>query len=296
MARYPGASSAGVTGPTIRNASATFGVHLFPKGETFQKARMRRLAMWTRRDMSIDAVTLADDPLVQDILVVEDDPEIGALIARYLGEHGFHVTVVEDGAAMDRHLGDARTDLIVLDVNLPDENGFDICVRLRRTEAPPIVMLTARGEDMDRILGLELGADDYLTKPFNPRELLARIKAVLRRSRPDTPTPDTEKTYEFQGFQMQIDGRRLVDPAGVRIILTGSEFEILRALVENAGRVLSREQLRTKAALAPGALDRSIDIIVSRLRQKIERDVRAPDIIQTVRSIGYVFAPSVKTQ
>lgn len=247
--------------------------------------------------MSIDTVTLADDPLVQDILVVEDDPEIGALIARYLSEHGFHVAVAENGAAMDRHLGDARTDLIVLDVNLPDENGFDICVRLRRTEeSPPIVMLTARGEDMDRILGLELGADDYLTKPFNPRELLARIKAVLRRSRPDTHASDAEKAYEFQGFQMHIDGRRLIDPAGVRIILTGSEFEILRALVENAGRVLSREQLRTKAALLPGALDRSIDIIVSRLRQKIERDVRAPELIQTVRSIGYVFAPSVKTQ
>ena len=245
--------------------------------------------------MSSETVILADDPLAQDILVVEDDPEIGALVARYLGEHGFHVTVVEDGAGMDRHLAEAHTDLIVLDVNLPDENGFDICVRLRRTEAPPIVMLTARGEDMDRILGLELGADDYLTKPFNPRELLARVKAVLRRSRPDTPTPDAEKVYEFQGFRMQIDGRRLIDPAGVRIILTGSEFEILRALIENAGRVLSREQLRARSALSPGPMDRSIDIIVSRLRQKIERDARNPDFIQTVRSIGYVFAPSVKT-
>lgn len=233
---------------------------------------------------------------MQEILVVEDDPEIGALVARYLGENGFHVAVAQDGAAMDRHLAASQPDLIVLDVNLPDENGFDICVRLRRTQAPPIVMLTSRGEDMDRILGLELGADDYLTKPFNPRELLARIKAVLRRSRPDTPTPDAEKAYEFLGFQMHIDGRRLTDPAGVRIILTGSEFEILRTLVENAGRVLSREQLRAKAALLPGALDRSIDIIVSRLRQKIERDARTPDIIQTVRSIGYVFAPGVKTQ
>ena len=196
---------------------------------------------------------------------------------------------------MNERLAHSPVDLIVLDVNLPDENGFDICVRLRRTQAPPIVMLTARGEDTDRILGLELGADDYLAKPFNPRELLARIKAVLRRSRTDV-SEDQETGYAFQGFLMHLDGRRLLDSAGVRIILTGSEFEILRALVENAGRVLSREQLRAKAALSAGSMDRSVDIIVSRLRQKIERDPRAPDLIQTVRSIGYVFAPSVKAQ
>ena len=241
-----------------------------------------------------------------NVLLVEDDEDIRTLVARYLQSEDIVVHQARDGADLDRALMRQRAptaetvlttaaiDLIVLDVNLPGEDGFDICTRLRRSAAgPPIIMLTARGEDVDRILGLELGADDYLTKPFNPRELLARIRAVLRRSAVDGFAASERTTFVFDGFRLDGRKRQLFDSAGVRVVLTGSEYEVLRTLLEVDGRVLSREELRAGIAQSAHSADRSIDIVVSRLRQKIEPDPRNPTLIQTIRSLGYMLTPAV---
>jgi len=231
------------------------------------------------------------------ILIVEDDREISALVARYLMQNDMRCATAADGRQMDRLLRADRVDLIVLDLNLPGEDGLAICRRLRLSSALPIIMLTARGEDVDRIIGLEMGADDYLAKPFNPRELLARIRAVLRRR--DNPHGIVEEVsaFTFLGWRLDAAARRLSNPDGVRIAVTGAEFELLRALCEHAGRVLSRDtllDLTQGRAAAP--FERSIDVLISRLRQKIERDPRDPDIIRTIRSSGYLFTPAVARQ
>ncbi|MFD2675927.1 response regulator [Camelimonas lactis] len=231
------------------------------------------------------------------ILIVEDDREISALVARYLMQNDMRCATAADGRQMDRLLRADRVDLIVLDLNLPGEDGLAICRRLRLSSALPIIMLTARGEDVDRIIGLEMGADDYLAKPFNPRELLARIRAVLRRR--DNPHGIVEEVsaFTFLGWRLDAAARRLSNPDGVRIAVTGAEFELLRALCEHAGRVLSRDtllDLTQGRAAAP--FERSIDVLISRLRQKIERDPRDPDIIRTIRSSGYLFTPAVQRQ
>ncbi len=231
------------------------------------------------------------------ILIVEDDREISALVARYLMQNDMRCATAADGRQMDRLLRADRVDLIVLDLNLPGEDGLAICRRLRLSSALPIIMLTARGEDVDRIIGLEMGADDYLAKPFNPRELLARIRAVLRRR--DNPHGIVEEVsaFTFLGWRLDAAARRLSNPDGVRIAVTGAEFELLRALCEHAGRVLSRDtllDLTQGRAAAP--FERSIDVLISRLRQKIERDPRDPDIIRTIRSSGYLFTPAVERQ
>ncbi len=230
------------------------------------------------------------------ILVVEDDAEIRALIARYLRAND--ITVVEAGNAreMDANLRDARIDLIVLDIMLPGEDGLSVCRRIRASSDIPIVILTALKDDIERIVGLELGADDYVTKPFNPRELLARIRAVLRRQgvAGGTVTP-LSHDYVFSGWRLDVRTRRLHDPSGTRVTLTGAEFDLLAAFCERPGRVLSRERLidLTQGREAHPS-ERSIDILVSRLRQKIERDPRDPEFFQTIRSSGYVFTPEVK--
>jgi two-component system OmpR family response regulator len=224
------------------------------------------------------------------LLVVEDDDDIRALISSYLLEHGFKVSQASDSKEMDKTLASQSVDLIVLDVNLPGEDGFSICQRLSTKGAPAIILLTARGEDVDRILGIELGADDYLVKPFIPRELIARIGAVLRRSRAETSSGHFTK-YSFDGFVVDIVSRRVYEPAGVRIILTSGEFEILLTLCQRPGHVFSRDELRSVATS-----ERSVDITISRLRQKIESDPRDPSYIQTIRSIGYVFAAKVERQ
>jgi two-component system OmpR family response regulator len=225
------------------------------------------------------------------ILVVEDDEEIRSLVSRYLSDHGFRVMLAGDGKHLGELLASERVDLIVLDVNLPGEDGFSICMRLRNTGSPPLIMLTARGEDTDRILGIELGADDYLVKPFVPRELLARIGAVLRRTAPDIEPPQKISALCFAGFLLDPSTRRLWGPSGVRVILTSAEFDLLLTLCRNPGKVFSRDELK-----AASTSDRSVDILISRLRQKIEADPRDPALIQTVRSMGYTFTVKVSVQ
>ncbi|MEK4031629.1 response regulator [Methylocystis sp. IM3] len=225
------------------------------------------------------------------ILLVEDDEEIRSLVSRYLTDNGFEVRLAESGKAMDRILASQQIDLIVLDINLPGEDGFSICLRLRNTGSLPVIMLTARGEHTDRILGIELGADDYLVKPFVPRELLARIGAILRRTTPEAGPGEKIEKFGFFGFVLDASTRRLSGPTGVRVILTSSEFDLLLTLCRNPGKVFSRDELK-----AASTTDRSVDILISRLRQKIEVDSRDPAIIQTVRSMGYTFTAKVSLQ
>ena len=232
------------------------------------------------------------------ILVVDDDREIRDLTGRYLRKHGFRVESAADAKAMDRLLRDGRFDLIVLDLMLPGEDGLSICRRLRASTRIPILMLTAVAEDTDRIIGLEIGADDYLTKPFNPRELLARIRAVLRRAEGAGSAADpVEGVLIFSGWRLDPARRELRDPQGVLIELTAGEFGLLMALVERPRRVLSRDRLLdlTKGRDAQ-PFDRSIDVQVSRLRRKIEPDPKNPDMIKTVRSGGYIFTLPVERQ
>ena len=231
------------------------------------------------------------------ILVVDDDREIRDLLARFLRRHGFRVETAADGRAMFRTLSAGRFDLMVLDLMLPGEDGLSLCRRVRADSGLPIVMLTAIGEDTDRIVGLEMGADDYLAKPFNPRELLARIRAVLRRApgMRGLPEADPSRAFEFQGWVLDAGRRSLHAPDGALVDLTGGEFDLLLALVEHPNRVLNRDQLLdlTRGREA-GPFDRSVDVQVSRLRRKIEDDPKQPALIVTVRGGGYVFAGRVQ--
>lgn len=234
------------------------------------------------------------DPL---ILIVEDDPDISALMARYLDDNGFTTAVARDGAAMHRFMATRRPDLVVLDINLPGEDGLSLCLKLRNAGGPRIIMVTARGEDIDRILGLEMGADDYLPKPFNPRELLARIRAVLRRQANGVASEVPARVMHFGGWLIDRASRRLTDPAGARVALTSAEFDLLATFCDHPGRVLSRDRL-LELTQGPSSLsqERSIDIVVSRLRLKIEKDPREPVLIQTVRSSGYLFSTTVEVE
>src|ERR1700742_2803712 len=235
-------------------------------------------------------------PVPPNILVVEDDRETRALIAKYLRNNACNVTAVSDGREMSRAMADHRVDLIILDVMLPGEDGLSLCRKVRAESQVPIIMLTARGEDVDRILGLEMGADDYLPKPFNPRELLARIKAVLRRQAAAlTATAFAgAKSLAFRGWRLDPGLRELRDPHGARVALTSAEFDLLQVLCERPGRVLSRDSLLdlTQGRVA-GSFERSIDVLVSRIRRKIEPDLQNPELIKTVRSGGYLFTPEV---
>ncbi len=234
------------------------------------------------------------DPLV---LIVEDDPDISALMARYLGDNGFATAVARDGVGMHQSMAKRRPDLVVLDIALPGEDGLSLCLKLRNAGGPPIIMVTAMGEDIDRILGLEMGADDYLPKPFNPRELLARIRAVLRRQAKGTVLEVPARVMCFCGWQIDRASRRLTNPEGARVALTSAEFDLLTTFCDNPGRVLSRDRL-IDLTQGPSSLsqERSIDIVVSRLRLKIETDPREPALIQTVRSSGYLFAATVEAE
>ena len=222
------------------------------------------------------------------VLLVEDDARLGAMVAEYLGQHELEVTLVPDGERGLAALRRGRFDVVLLDVMLPGMDGLEVCRRIRATPesaALPILMLTARGEDVDKIVGLELGADDYLAKPFNPRELLARIRAVLRRG----VTAPGGARFVAGGLVVDFDARD-VTVSGRRVILTHHEFELLTALARAAGRVLSREQLMDAlGGEGHEAFDRSIDVHVSKLRAKLERDPRAPRYIKTVRGVGYAL-------
>jgi DNA-binding response OmpR family regulator len=224
-----------------------------------------------------------------DLLMIDDDEKLGELVKEYLESNGFQLRLAYDGSAGLEAWKSLPPDLIILDVMLPGLDGFEVCRTIRATSAVPIIMLTAKGDETDRIVGLELGADDYLPKPFNPRELLARIKAILRR----VGAPATEeKPTQLRVGPVALDkGTRLVLVRGDPVELTTAEFDLLQVLMSSAGRVLSREQLMERLhGNAWSYFDRSIDVHVSRLRQKIEGNPKRPELLKTVRGVGYQFA------
>lgn len=234
------------------------------------------------------------------ILLIDDDREIRDLLSRFLDKHGMRVTAVRDGRDARRAWPLGHYQMVILDLMLPGESGLDLARWLRAGSDVPILMLTAMSDETDRIIGLELGADDYLPKPFNPRELLARVRAVLRRTgeRADRPAA-AAKLYRFAGWSLEPARRRLTDPQGTDVPLTGGEYDLLAALVERANQVLTRDMLldllRGRQA---GPFDRAIDVAISRLRRKLERDAGEgggdPQLIKTVRGGGYVFACEVE--
>ena len=235
------------------------------------------------------------------LLIVDDDREIRDLLSRFLRKHGFRVSVAVGGREMWQALADGAIDLIVLDLMLPGEDGLSLCRKLRARSQVPVIMLTAMGEEIDRIVGLEVGADDYLAKPFNPRELAARIKAVLRRTGGEavrTSEPGGERAaaeLRFAGWTLDLGKRELISPDGILVPLSGGEFALLGAFATHPQRVLSRDQLLDLARGRDAQpFDRSIDVQVSRLRRKIEIEPREPTIIKTVRAAGYLFAPPVE--
>jgi two-component system, OmpR family, response regulator len=231
-------------------------------------------------------------------LIVEDDLEISGLLSRFLAKNGFRVSCAANGRAMRRMLAESRIDIVVLDILLPGENGLKLCQRLHLESRVPVILLTALGGEMDRIVGLEMGADDYVAKPFNARELLARIRAVLRRasSLPYDSHAAKATLMSFDGWRLDLAKRQLNAPDGTRVVLTSGEFNLLAALCEYPRRVLTREQLLDlTVGRAAETFDRSVDIRVSRLRRKIERDPKNPQIITTIRSGGYFFAADVTT-
>jgi len=223
------------------------------------------------------------------ILVVDDDPEIRELLAHFLREHGFRVSAAADGDAMFERLHEHQPDLVVLDLMLPGEDGLSLCRRLSTSHSVPIIMLTAVAEEADRIVGLEMGADDYLTKPFNPRELLARIRAVLRRA--GQAVGGQGQLVSFPGWHLDVGRRELKRDNGTLVPLSAGEFRLLQVLAEHPQQVLSRDFLLDRThGRESGPYDRSVDIQLSRLRRKIEEDPKNPRIIKTVRSGGYVFS------
>ena len=221
------------------------------------------------------------------LLVVEDDREIRSMVAELLEAAGWSARAAADGAEMDRLLRQATPDLLILDINLPGEDGLSICKRLSAETPIAILMLTARSEDVDKIIGLEIGADDYLTKPFNPRELVARIRALLRRARRQG-VPGHRNSIEAAGFKIDPGARTVLDRDDAPVALSGAEFDLLLTLVEAKGRVLSRDFLLDRIhGRSAHPYDRSIDVLVSRLRKKIDRG--RPSLIESVRNAGYVF-------
>jgi len=228
------------------------------------------------------------------ILIVDDDPGLLGLLEQYLTGNGFVVAGVPDGVAMERHLREQGADLLLLDLMLPGEDGLALARKVRaHGDQLPIIMLSARGEDVDRIVGLEVGADDYLAKPFNPRELLARIRAVLRRGSADQAEPASVRVgmIPFGPFRLDINTRRLMRE-NQEVPLTNAEFNLLRTFIEHPNRVLSRDTLMELIkGYERDPFDRSIDVRVTRLRRKIEFDPAAPEYIRTVWGEGYLFSP-----
>jgi two-component system OmpR family response regulator len=238
------------------------------------------------------ATELATAP-ADTVLVVDDDGQILQLVARFLRDNGFRVQVARNGVEMREQLRHADVDLVVLDLMLPGASGLDLCRDLRRTSSLPVIMLTAKGDDVDRIIGLEVGADDYLAKPFNPRELLARINAVLRRSRAAAAEPQARRSraFLFAGWRFDTLKRELTDPQGVVVDLSTGEHDLLLTFLEAPQRVLSRDYLLDAARNRTAEpFDRAIDVQVSRLRRKMSV---TEDLIKTVRGAGYLFAADV---
>ena len=230
------------------------------------------------------------------VLIVEDDGDIAELTAKFLRGNGLRVTLARDARAAHGAIAQCRPDIILLDLTLPGEDGLSLARRIRSGANTPIIMVTALGEETDRIVGLEMGADDYVAKPFSPRELLARIRAVLRRNgRQAEPEPIKAVTYVFAGWRLSTRSRELTDPAGVKVSLTGAEFELLCVFCGHPRRVLTRELLLDFAqGRSASPFDRSVDTLISRIRRKIEKDARDPEFLKTVRLGGYFFTPDVE--
>ncbi|MFA9438968.1 response regulator [Uliginosibacterium sp. sgz301328] len=231
------------------------------------------------------------------ILIVDDDPEIRRLLVDYLVRNGFKAVAARDGREMWRELERHAIDLIVLDLMLPDADGLTLCRDIGMKSNIPVLMLTACGEEADRIVGIEMGADDYLVKPFNPRELLARIKRILSRTRalPPNLRPETARYLKFAGWCLDTATRLLVDEQGVTTPLSGAEYRLLRILADHPNRVLNRNQLiELIHGRDAGPYDRAIDVQISRLRQRLRDDSKEPSLIKTVRNEGYVLASAIE--
>ncbi|KQP61612.1 response regulator transcription factor [Methylobacterium sp. Leaf108] len=227
----------------------------------------------------------------QHVLIVEDDDGIRTLISTLLRENGFRVTGCRNGHEMRHLTREVTYDLVILDVMLPGGSGLDLCRMLRETSGVPIIMVTARADEVDRVVGLEIGADDYVTKPFGRAELLARIRAVLRRgAHPVGRRERQTDVLRFSGWELRTASRELVDPSGAAVDLSGAEYELLLTFLEHPGRVLSRDRIleMSRGRLA-GAADRSVDVLVSRLRRKIDHSANEQGMIKTVRGAGYIF-------
>jgi two-component system OmpR family response regulator len=232
----------------------------------------------------------------QHILVVDDDDELRALLSTFLARTGYRVSVAQNGAVMMQTLEAARVDLVILDIMMPGEDGLSLCRRLRVAGAVPIIMFTASGTETDRLVALEMGADDYLPKPFSTRELLARIRAVLRRSTLPAPgsAAGTGRVFEFAGWCLDVQRRQLHSPAKAFVDLRAAEFDVLLALVERPNHVVTRDQLlELVRGRDAAASDRSIDVHISRLRHRIEADPKEPKLIKAVRTGGYVLEAPV---
>jgi two-component system OmpR family response regulator len=231
------------------------------------------------------------------ILVVDDNREIRDLVSRALNREGYRVSTAADGRAMRKVMADSRIDLILLDLMLPGEDGLSLCRGLRAESNIPVIMLTAKGDEVDRVIGLEMGADDYVAKPFGSRELIARIRAVLRRSG-EAPAPGQQpKHYRFDRWTLDAGARELLRDDGVTVPLSTGEYDLLITFVERPQRVLTRDQLLDLArGRTAAAFDRSIDTQVSRLRKKLERDPGEPTLIKTVWGGGYMFTPAVEVK
>lgn len=254
--------------------------------------------------MTPDAPAPAPAAPRPDVLVVDDDVDIVALIDRYLGAHGFAVRAAHSGAGMHAALADGAPDVVLLDLGLPDADGLSLLQQLRTHWQGPVIVVSGRGEAVERVVGLELGADDYVAKPFDFRELLARIRSVLRRAAPaEAPVvpasavaaPAAPRRVAFAHLVLDLGARRLQDAGGVEIALTTGEFELLRALLERPNEVRTRDELMTALhGREAGPFDRAIDVAVARLRRKVERDPAAPELIRSVRGAGYLFAAEVR--
>jgi two-component system OmpR family response regulator len=230
------------------------------------------------------------------LLIVDDDKELCSLLSKFLSRHGYRVSVAHNGSEMASILEASRVNLVILDLMLPGEDGLVLCRRLRATSTLPIIMLTAISDETDRIIGLEMGADDYLAKVPNPRELLARVRAVLRRAGPPEAraSVDQKRILEFAGWRLDVTHRQLFSAKNALVPLRAGEFDLLLALAERPQRVLSRDQLLDLSrGRTANVFDRSIDVQISRLRRKIEPDPKEPTLIKTVRSGGYVLAANV---
>jgi two-component system OmpR family response regulator len=248
-------------------------------------------------------ITAAHMDYATRILIVDDDPDIRTLMSAFLQQHGYHVDAAEDALKMRDLMERGRYDLLVLDIMMPGEDGLSILRKMQRKDAPPVIMLSAIGTDIDRIIGLEIGAEDYMSKPCNPRELLARIRTVLRRRSATEPSPvqtpraipeHSEKALGFAGWKLDLVSRLLHDPEGVLINLSDSEFRLLKAFIDHPRRVLSRDQLLDYArGVDSEHYDRAIDVQISRLRRKLGASDDNNELIRTVRNEGYMFVPVV---